>query len=180
MGTTTSTAAAGTPVKILPVPTSNLGTRKAFTTQFGNNVQGLFITWGNEISSAAGDAASAEMQVDLDFHWYNNAIDSLPALGNPNTVTTTPHDFVFEIFVLNPDVSTYFLILRDSWKGTLTVTAAAGTPYTLTVKWAAPSPTPTDKRDLLDGACKDSLITTGKKDEEVKEMNGGAALDGAT
>ena len=175
MGTTTSTAAAGTPVKILPVPTSNLGTRKAFTTQFGNNVQGLFITWGNEISSAAGDAASAEMQVDLDFHWYNNAIDSLPALGNPNTVTTTPHDFVFEIFVLNPDVSTYFLILRDSWKGTLTVTATAGTPDALTVKWAAADP-------LLDGACKDALITTGVKDETVNMMNGGAAAaaDGAT
>jgi len=175
MGTTTSTAAAGTPVKILPVPTSNLGTRKAFTTQFGNNVQGLYITWGNEISSAAGDAASAEMQVDLDFHWYNNAIDSLPALGNPNTVTTTPHDFVFEIFVLNPDVSTYFLILRDSWKGTLTVTATAGTPDALTVKWAAADP-------LLDGACKDALITTGVKDETVNMMNGGAAAaaDGAT
>lgn len=83
MGTISSTPAVGTPVKILPVPISNLGTRKAFTTQFGNNNQGLFITWGNEISSATGDAASAEMQVDLDFHWYNNAIDTLPVLDNP-------------------------------------------------------------------------------------------------
>jgi len=179
MGTTTSTAAAGTPVKILPVPTSNLGTRKAFTTQFGNNVQGLFITWGNEISSAAGDAASAEMQVDLDFHWYNNAIDSLPIGDNPNTVfniVSTPKDFVFEIFILNPDVSTYFLILRDYWKGTLTVTATAGTPDALTVKWSAAAD------PLFDGAFELAATTVAKKDDLVNVMNGGgvAAADGAT
>ena len=38
MGTTATTAASGSPVTISPIPTSTLGTRKAFTTQFGNMV----------------------------------------------------------------------------------------------------------------------------------------------
>lgn len=142
MGTTASTAATGSPVKISPIPTSTLNTRKAFTTQFGNMVEGLYITWGNSITSATGDAANAEMQVDLDFHWYNNSIDTVPVGTNPNTVPVgTPKDFIWEIMILNPDESTYFLILKDSWEGKLTATNTATSPTdSLTVKWASVTP----------------------------------------
>lgn len=55
------------------------------------------------------------------------------------------------------------------------MTATAGTPDALTVKWAAVD-------FLVDGACKDATILTGVKDETVNIMNGGGAAlaDGAT
>lgn len=62
-------------------------------------VEGLYITWTNDISSLTGDAATAEMQIDLDFHWYNNSIDSTIA----TTALANDLYFVWEIMVLNPD-----------------------------------------------------------------------------
>jgi hypothetical protein len=175
MGTTATTAASGSPVTISPIPTSTLGTRKAFTTQFGNMVEGLYITWGNTISSATGDAASAEMQIDLDFHWYNNSIDSIALATNPlGVIAGTNKNFVWEIMILNPDATTYFLILKDSWEGTLTAATTASSPTDLlTVKWAAANP-------LVDYAYKDT--STRALDTVVNLMGGGgaAAADGGT
>lgn len=91
------------------------------------------------------------MQIDLDFHLYNNSIDSLPILTNPlGVIAGTNKNLVWEIMILNPDATTYFNLLRDSWEGTLTAATTAGTPTdSLTVKWAASDP-------LVDWAYKDN------------------------
>ena len=54
--TTTTTAAA---TAVTTIPTSAIGTRSEFTTIFGNEVQGMYITFKNEAASKTGDAATA-------------------------------------------------------------------------------------------------------------------------
>jgi hypothetical protein len=111
------------------------------------------------------------MQIDLDFHWYNNSIDSNEVAAG------TPKDFVWEIMILNPDAATYFNLLRDSWEGKFTAATTTGPPDLITVKWAAASP-------LLDYAYKDISATSATKtlDTAVNLMNGGgtALPDGGT
>jgi hypothetical protein len=76
-----TTTAATTAAKI---PTSALGTRSEFTSIFGNEVQGMYVTFKNEAASKTGDAATAKLAVNIDFHWYNNSVDSIKAgAGNP-------------------------------------------------------------------------------------------------
>ena len=115
------------------------------------------------------------MQIDLDFHWYNNSIDSIALATNPlGVIAGTNKNFVWEIMILNPDATTYFLILKDSWEGTLTAATTASSPTDLlTVKWAAANP-------LVDYAYKDT--STRALDTVVNLMGGGgaAAADGGT
>ena len=112
MGTTTTKTAANL-IQITAPPLSNQGTRKDFTTQFGNQLQGLFVTWKHEIASKTGDVATAQLQIDVDFHWYNNAIDSA------STVALTTKYMVWELMIMNPVEEDYFTVLKDAWVSTL-------------------------------------------------------------
>lgn len=91
----------------------------------------MYVTWSHDIPSATGDVATAKLAVDVDFHWYNNAIDS--AGGSALTKY-----MVWELMVLNPDETNYFTLLKDSWESTLIVSGSspgANTLDTLTVKF---------------------------------------------
>lgn len=123
MGTTTSVDYL---VKITAPPVSNLGYRNSFTTQFGNQLQGMFITWSNDASSDTGDATTATMNVQVNFHWYNTELDST----NP---TVTKY-MSWDIIVLNPDPATYVGALKDSWNGWLQFDTTTGTPDKLQVR----------------------------------------------
>ena len=110
MGTTTTKTAANL-IQITAPPLSTQGTRKDFTTQFGNQLQGLFVTWKHEIASKTGDVATAKLDIDVDFHWYNNAIDSGAAVY--------PKYMVWELMIMNPVEEDYFIVLKDAWVSTL-------------------------------------------------------------
>ena len=72
MSTTTATTTSA-------IPTSSLGFRTEFTSIFGNEVQGMYIKFTNEAASKTGDAATAKLGVNVDFHWYNNNVNSSKA-----------------------------------------------------------------------------------------------------
>ena len=132
MGTTTTKATAANLIQITPPPTSTFGTRKEFTTQFGNKLQGLFITWKHEIATATGDVATAKLDIDVIFHWYNNAIESTSSVG------VTKKFFWWELMILNPVEEDYFTMLKDAWVSWLSVDSQASTPAgkdTFTIKF---------------------------------------------
>ena len=60
--------------------------------------------------------ATAKLDIDVDFHWYNNAIDS----GAVSTPTPPyPKYFVWELMIMNPVEEDYFIVLKDAWVSTL-------------------------------------------------------------
>ncbi len=118
MGTTTTKTAANL-IQITAPPLSTQGTRKDFTTQFGNQLQGLFVTWKHEIASKTGDVATAKLDIDVDFHWYNNAIDSGSVIVTAPATTPYPKYMVWELMIMNPVEEDYFTVLKDSWVSTL-------------------------------------------------------------
>jgi hypothetical protein len=91
---------------------SDLGNRNEITTLFGSHIQGMYIKWMNS-ASATPNANTAMMGVEVEFHWYNNEIDTKPLLVN------TPKYLEFNIEVLNPDPDTYVGVLKDVWNGML-------------------------------------------------------------
>lgn len=91
----------------------------------------MFVTWSHDIPSATGDATTAKLDVDVDFHWYNNAIESAGGAAMTKYM-------VWELMVLNPDETNYYTLLKDSWESTLQVDGSspgANTLDTLTVKF---------------------------------------------
>lgn len=112
MGTTASKTTTDL-IKITSPEISTFGTRKDFTTQFGNQIQGLFVTWKHEIASKTGDVATAKLDIDVDFHWYNNLIDST------SSVSKTTKYMVWELMIMNPVEEDYFTVLKDAWVSTL-------------------------------------------------------------
>lgn len=131
MGTTASTTATSL-ITISKPATSAGGNRSEILTQFGNALQGLYITWKHETANATGDVANGIMEVTLNFHWYNNDI----ATGE----THNPY-MLWQVDILNPDEAKYKTVLRDTWQGTFEVSTTAGTPPKISVKMLPVSPT---------------------------------------
>lgn len=130
MGTTASTATTSLVTITTPAKSAG-GNRSEILTQFGNALQGLYISWKHETANATGDAVSGIMEATLNFHWYNNDI----ATGE----THTPY-MLWQIDILNPDAAMYKTVLRDTWQGTFVVATTAGAPPAISVKMIPTSP----------------------------------------
>lgn len=129
----------------------------------------MYVTFKNEAASKTGDAATAKLAVNIDFHWYNNDVSSVSAV-DPGKV------FSWELQIYSPYEANYFNVLRDGWAGDLKVfspAAIVSQADTITVKWIDDSITTNATNNyysLDDIAYKNTVDTDVKRDQDVETV----------
>lgn len=111
----------------------------------------MWITWKHSASSTTG-TAGGEITVDINFWWYNNFIgtervggtyanptssdlDEISNWTNLPAVGSSYKPLLWFMKIANPKELEYYDEMMDYWEGIFDVTATAGNPNGISVKW---------------------------------------------